>query len=77
MTAKGYVRHEEEGRAYRYYPAVGPEVAGSSALERIREAIYQGSSELLFSQLVRDRKVKRAELERMRKVLNERLEEEP
>lgn len=76
LEEKGFVRHEPEGRAYRYYPAVAPEKAGSSALARIREAVFQGSAELMFAQLVSDRKLKREELERMRRLLADRLEEE-
>ena len=76
LEEKGYVRHESEGRAYRYYPTVAPEEAGKSALSRIREAIDQGSTELLFAQLVSDRRLTRKELERMRRLLAERLKEE-
>jgi BlaI family penicillinase repressor len=76
LEEKGYVRHEAEGRAYRYYPTVAPEAAGDSALGRIRDAIYQGSAEWMFAQLVADRKLDRSELERMRRLLDERLEEE-
>jgi BlaI family penicillinase repressor len=76
LEEKGHVRHEAEGRAYRYYPTVEPEAAGDSALARIRDAIYQGSAESMFAQLVSDRKLDRAELERMRRLLDERLEEE-
>lgn len=75
LEEKGYVRHEAEGRAYRYFPTVDPEQAGDSALARIRDAIYQGSAELMFAQLVSDRKLGRDELERMRRLLAERLEE--
>lgn len=76
LEEKGHVRHEPEGRAYRYHPTVAPEEAGDSALSRIREAIYQGSAEWMFAQLVSDRGLDRSELERMRRVLEERLEEE-
>ena len=76
LEEKGFVRHESEGRAYRYHPTVAPENAGRSALARIREAVVQGSAELMFAQLVSDRKLKREELERMRRLLAERLEEE-
>jgi BlaI family penicillinase repressor len=76
LEEKGYVRHESEGRAYRYYPTVAPEEAGTSALGRIRDAIYQGSSEMLFAQLVSDRGLSRKELERMRRMLAERMKEE-
>ena len=77
LEEKGFVRHEPEGRAYRYFPTVAPEKAGRSALARIREAVFQGSAELMFAQLVSDRKLKREELERMRSLLAERMEEEP
>lgn len=76
LEEKGYVRHEAEGRAYRYYPTVNAERAGKSALARIREAVFQGSAERMFAQLVSDRGLSRKELERMRRLLAERLKEE-
>ncbi|HEY0931931.1 MAG TPA: BlaI/MecI/CopY family transcriptional regulator, partial [Gemmatimonas sp.] len=69
----GYVRHEPEGRAYRYFATVAAERAGDSAISRIRDAIFQGSAERMFAQLVSDRQLSRAELERMRTLLAERL----
>jgi BlaI family penicillinase repressor len=75
LEEKGFVRHEPEGRAYRYFPTVASDTAGSSAIARIREAIFQGSAERLLAQLVSDRDVPREELERMRRLLDERLGE--
>lgn len=75
LEEKGYVRHEAEGRAYRYFPLVEAEAAGGSALQRIRDAIYHGSAEAMFAQMVSDRGLSRAELERMRNLLSERLGE--
>ena len=76
LEEKGFVRHEAEGRAYRYFPTVEPEEAGQSAMARIREAVFQGSAELMFAQFVSDRKLNRDELERMRRLLAQRLEDE-
>lgn len=76
LEEKGYVRHELEGRAYRYFPTVPADRAGRSAISRIRDAIFQGSSERLFAQLVSDRTLSRDELERMRTLLAERLGED-
>jgi BlaI family transcriptional regulator, penicillinase repressor len=73
LEEKGFVRHEAEGRAYRYFPAVASDLAGSSAISRIREAIFQGSASRLLAQLVSDRNLTRDELERMRCLLDERL----
>jgi predicted transcriptional regulator len=75
LEEKGAVRHEPEGRAYRYYPLVQQEAAGSSALGRIRDKIFGGSAELLLAQLVSDKDIPPEELARMRKILEE-LEEE-
>jgi predicted transcriptional regulator len=76
LEEKGYVGHEAEGRAYRYTPLVGADRAGGSALARIRDAIFQGSAEKMFAQFVSDRGLGREELERMRRMLAERLKEE-
>ncbi|HEX3865679.1 MAG TPA: BlaI/MecI/CopY family transcriptional regulator [Gemmatimonadaceae bacterium] len=75
LEEKGYVRHESEGRAYRYFPTVEAERAGGSALARIREAIFQGSAERMFAQMVSDKKLSRQELQRMRALLAKRLGE--
>jgi len=77
LEEKGYVRHEPEGRAYRYFPTVAAERAGTSALARIRDSIFQGSAERMFAQIVSDKHLPRAELERMRRLLAERLKETP
>ena len=76
LEEKGYVRHESEGRAYRYYPTVKAERAGGSALARIREAIFQGSAERMFAQMVSDHGLSRDELARMHRLLAERLGED-
>ncbi|MBK7905457.1 MAG: BlaI/MecI/CopY family transcriptional regulator [Gemmatimonadetes bacterium] len=76
LEEKGYVTHEAVGRAYRYEAAVPADRAGRSAIARIKEAIFQGSSEAMLTQMVSDRKLGRAELERMRALLDARLKEE-
>ena len=76
LEEKGFVEHEPEGRAYRYRPLVEPERAGGSALARIRDAVFQGSAERLFAQLVSERALSREELERMQTMLTRRLKEE-
>ena len=75
LEEKGYVRHESEGRAYRYYPLVASEEAGGSAIGRILDKVFHGSAEMLLAQLVSERKVPADELRRMRRLLEERLRE--
>lgn len=73
LEEKGCVMHEPEGRAYRYIPLVEPEEAGRTALDRILDKVFHGSAELLLAQLVEERDLTRPELERMRKLLEQRL----
>ncbi len=75
LEEKGAVRHEAEGRAYRYFPLVEPGEAGGTALSRILEKIFGGSAELLLTQLVSDRNLSPGELARMRGLLEEMEEE--
>lgn len=75
LEEKGYVDHEQEGKAYRYRPLVGRERAGRSALRRLVGTMFGGSPEALLTQLVADRDLDRAELRRLRALLEERLSE--
>lgn len=75
LQEKGHVRFEREGRAYRYFPLVEPEAAGASALDRLVEKVFQGSAEMLLAQLVTERELPAAELQRMRDLLDRRLAE--
>lgn len=77
LEEKGFVRHEAEGRAYRYFPTVEADRAGGSALARVRDAIFHGSVERMFAQMVADKKLSRKELERMRQLITKRLGEKP
>lgn len=73
LEEKGHVAHREEGRAYVYRPLVEREAAGSRALRGLVDRVFGGSPELLLTQLVEDRSVSDEELERMRRLLDERL----
>lgn len=75
LEEKGRVRHEEEGRAYRYYALVDREVAGASAVRRLVRKLFRGSPELLLTHLVSERELTPPQLERMRKLLEARLED--
>jgi predicted transcriptional regulator len=69
LEAKGYVKHEEEGRVHRYTAAVQQEQARKSALKHLTSKLFAGSSELLFIHLVSDQKLSEEQIRRMRKVL--------
>lgn len=76
LEEKGHVGHEEEGRAYRYFPLVEREAAGESAVRRMVRKLFRGQPELLLTQLVSDRELSEEDLKRLRRLLDERLGEE-
>ena len=75
LEQKGHVGHVGEGRAHRYHPLVKREAAGRNALRRIVDKVFQGSPELLMTQLVSDKNLSDEELRRLRRLLAERLRE--
>lgn len=71
LEAKGYVGHEEEGRGHRYFASVKQQLARKSALRHLTDKLFNGSSELLFAQLVSDKKLSADQIQRMRKLLSD------
>ena len=70
LEMKGYVSHRRgEGKSHVYYPVIGAEMAGESALGRVLDKIYGGSPIKLLAQLVEQRKLSDGELARMRDLL--------
>jgi predicted transcriptional regulator len=76
LEEKGYVGHEEEGRAHRYHALVERAAARESALERLTSRLFQGSPELLLTHLMSRRKLSKAELKRLRALVDDQLPEE-
>lgn len=73
LEAKGHVRHEGEGKAYRYFATVEREEAGTSAITRLLDKVFDGSAEALLAHLMSDKRVTRKGIARMRALLDERL----
>ncbi len=71
LEGKGLVRHEGEGKAYRYFPVVARTAARRSALSRLVDKLFHGSPEALVAQLVHDRGLDAAELERLSRALRD------
>jgi BlaI family transcriptional regulator, penicillinase repressor len=76
LEQKGHLRHEKEGRAHRYFPTVQASEAGRSALGRLVDKVFHGSAELALTRLVEERPLSRAELARVRQLLDELAEED-
>ena len=75
LEGKGFVRHEQDGRAFRFFPLIAADDAGDSALKRLVSKVYQGSRELLMTRLIADETISPKELRRMKKILQQRIDE--
>jgi BlaI family penicillinase repressor len=73
LEEKGHVGHREEGKAHRYFPLVERRVAGRSALARLIDTVFNGSPELLLTQLVTERELTEEQLKRLRRLMDARL----
>ena len=76
MEEKGYVGHEEEGRAHRYRPLIERQQVRENALQRLTRRLFDGSTEMVLSYLVSDRTLSEADLRRLRDMVDRRLPEE-
>ncbi len=65
MEAKGYVRHEIDGRSYRYCSTVGRSSAATAAVGRLVDRFFEGSVEQMLLGLVENEVVDENELARL------------
>ena len=72
LESKGYVGHQEEGRAHRYLARVAREAARHSALRQLSAKLFKGSVELLMTSVVSDRKLSDEQVQRIRELLDQR-----
>jgi predicted transcriptional regulator len=70
LLRKGKVKRVQEGRAFRYRPAVSRERATGSALNDIVKRMFGGSSEALLMAMVDARQISAEELARVAERLN-------
>jgi len=73
LENKGRVAHAEDGRAFRFRALVGREGEGRSAFTRLVDTVFAGSAESLIMHFVRDQRLTKAELERLRALLDKHI----
>ena len=69
LEAKGAVRHEEGGRAKRYFPAVDREDAAMAETESFLSRVYGGSLGLMMSAMVESRQLTEADIAELSAIL--------
>ena len=71
LEAKGYLRHTKKGRAFVYEPVIVQEEASRKALGYLVNRFFGGSRERLVMNLLKEEKIGRAELRRIKKMIAE------
>ena len=75
LEEKGFVRHEEKGRAFRYIPKVARKTAKASAVKRLVQKLFDGEARLLATELMASRSLSDDDLRELKALLDERLGE--
>lgn len=76
LEQKGYVQHQEEGRAYVYEPLVDRDDAAKSAVGQLLSRFFGNKSAALALRLVEEERPSDEELRRL-KALIEKYEDKP
>ena len=69
LEAKGAVRHEEGGRAKRYFPVLDRENAARAETESFLDKVYGGSLGLMMSAMVESRQLTEADIAELSAIL--------
>lgn len=75
LEEKGHLRHEEQGRAFRYYAVTARGAAKRSAVKHLVSQLFENSPASLVVELVSDRSMSADELRALRDLLETRLKE--
>ena len=71
LEAKGYVTHDKVARAFVYRPLVDERQARRRALRHMVRRLFNGSPSLLVLNVLDDDEMDPAELQRMKKLIEE------
>ncbi len=71
LEQKGYVRHQEEGRAYVYQPLVERDEAAKSAVGQLVSRFFGNKSTALALRLVEEQRPSDEELRRLKKLIEQ------
>ncbi|MGI9073581.1 MAG: BlaI/MecI/CopY family transcriptional regulator [Bryobacteraceae bacterium] len=71
LEKKGYLRHNKEGRAFIYETVVDRQQASRGAIHHLLSRFFDNSPELLVANLLRDERMNRREINRLKKLITE------
>jgi predicted transcriptional regulator len=71
MEKKGYLRHEERGRAFIYHAKVERDDAARAAVQSVMKRFFNNSAGLLAVRLLENEELSDQELTQMRRLIDE------
>ena len=71
LESKGYVAHDKSGRAFIYRPLVERRQAQRLALSHLVSRLFDNSPSLLVLNVIEDEGIDRAELARLKKLIED------
>lgn len=71
LETKGYVTHDKVARAFVYHPLVDERQARRRALRHLVSRLFDGSPSLLVLNVLEDEAIDRAELRRLKKMIED------
>lgn len=71
LEEKGFVSHEAFGRSHRYFPVVQREEYQKNLMKSVLENVFAGNVTSMVSTLVDNEKISNAELDAIRKLIDE------
>ena len=72
LEAKGYLKHEVDGRTYVYLPLISQQAVRQGVLGDVVERLFEGSTSLLLTSLVEQNRISENELREIQKLIEER-----
>jgi BlaI family transcriptional regulator, penicillinase repressor len=69
LERKGYIKHSKDGRAHMYKPKVARDEASRSEIRHLAGRFFKNSHEQLVLNILEDRGMETAELDRLREML--------
>jgi len=75
LEKAGWLRHRNEGKVYIYTPTRTREEAGAYSARKFIERMFDGDALLMFQHLMRQSKLSDAELQELRKMIDDKRKE--
>ena len=75
LEKAGWLRHRAEGKSYIYIPIRSRDEAGAKSVRKFLKRVFDGDSVLMFQHLIRQSNLSNLELQKLRKMIDEKRKE--